>query len=250
MIRSNTLKQSLDTGRCVFGCISLLSNPDVTEILALAGFDFIFIDQEHGTGGLEGISSQLRAAYSGGASALVRIPSLDPHYIRRLLDAGLWNIYCPMIENSAEAERFVEACFYPPAGDRGAGGGTRASLLGYGPDNPESLREQLQLIVAVESAAGVTNIREIVKVPNIDAIFIGARDLSASLGCLGQFDDPGLLEMIAECEAIIRESGKYMGAPIYSGCTIADMKNKGYSLILAGTDTGLLVNATKNALSV
>lgn len=244
----NRLKEKLAGGQTALGCIHLIPSPDVTELLALSGFDYIFIDHEHGVGGLSDLQNQLRAAAAGGAAALVRMPSLDPHYVRRLLDAGLENIYCPMIETADEAVALVRACHYPPDGDRGAGGGTRAALLGRGPDNADVIADRLMVIVAIETVRGAQNVAEIAAVPGIDAIFIGARDLSASLGRLGRFDDPELLESIARCEAAIRESGKYLGAPVYPGLSIEEMQKKGYDMLLTGTDSGFLTAAARSSM--
>lgn len=245
---TNALKRKLRSGRPAFGCIALLPSPDTTEILALAGFDYIFIDHEHGAGGLGNVADQLRAAAAGGATGLVRIPHLDPHYIRRLLDQGLQNVYCPVIESAEQAQALVRACRYPPRGTRGAGGGTRAALHGVGPDNPGGADDELMVIVAVETVQGVADLPRIAQVEGIDAIFIGARDLSGSLGRMGQFQDPELLRMIADSEAIIRASGKLLGAPVYPGSSIEEMIAKGYAMILTGTDTGFLSNAARASL--
>src|SRR5690606_16147323 len=223
MASTNQLKEKLARGTTVLGCIQLLPSADVTELLALAGLDYIFIDHEHGINGLGGLPDLLRAAKAGGAEALVRMPSLDPHYVRRLLDAGLETIYCPMIEAADDAAAFVRVCRYPPHGERGAGGGTRASFLGLGPDHADRLDDRLMIIVAIETVRGVQNLTQIAAVPGIDAIFIGARDLSASMGKLGRFDDPDLIATIAQCEAIIKASGKYLGAPVYPGLSVAEM---------------------------
>lgn len=249
MTRVNRLKGKLASGQTVLGCIQLLPSPDVTELLALAGLDYVFIDHEHGVNGLGELPNQLRAAATGGADALVRMPSLDPHYARRLLDAGLENIYCPMIETAAEASAVVSACRYPPAGQRGAGGGTRATYFGLGPDHAETLVDRVMIIVAIETMRGVENLAEIAAVPGIDAIFIGARDLSASMGKLGRFDDPELLATIARCEAIIRASGKYLGAPVYPGLSVPQMIEKGYAMLLTGTDSGFLTAAAKASIA-
>ncbi|WP_070152007.1 HpcH/HpaI aldolase family protein [Sphingobium phenoxybenzoativorans] len=248
MADENKLRQMLASGRTALGCIHLLPSADVTELLALSGFDYIFIDHEHGPAGLGELSDQLRAAKAGGAAALVRMPSLDPHHARRLLDSGVEVIYCPMIESADQAEAFVKACRYPPDGERGAGGGTRAAHLGLGPDQGDRIADRVMLIIAIETLQAVRNLREIAAVPGIDAIFIGARDLSASMGRLGQFQDAELLGAVAECEAIIKASGKYMGAPVYPGLTIAQMVGKGYAMLLTGIDTLFLTSAARASL--
>jgi len=246
--RLNRLKQALRAGAPAYGCISVMPSADVAEVLAAAGFDFVFIDQEHGPGSLTDAIAQLRAVECAGATGVVRVPNRDPDYLRRVLDAGAQCVYAPMVETAEAAEAFVAACHYPPHGLRGAGGGTRASLYGWGPEGGGP-GDDLLILVAVETRTGVENIERIAATPGIDGVFIGPRDLSASIGRLGQFDDPELIALIGRCGVAVLGAGKLLGAPLLQGLDLPAMIARGYRMVLVGSDTGLLLGAGRAALA-
>lgn len=248
MLGAKVLKQRLRTDFAV-GCIVSIPSADVTEVLAYAGFDFLFIDHEHGHGGLGDAVSQLRAMKETGTASLIRVPSSDATYIQRVLDAGVDCLYCPKVESAAEARRVVEACFFPPRGTRGAASGTRVSLYGKDARYYDRLSDDLLVVVAIESVAAVSQVEEIAAVPGIDVIFIGPRDISASLGKLNQFQDPQVIATVDECAARVLRSGKILGSTIYPGRAIPEMVQRGYRMLLAGSDVGFLQSGAATVLA-
>ena len=103
MYRKNALKSRLKQGENVLGCWSFLGSPHVTELLGLAGFDYILIDQEHGLGDPSSISLQMQALSATETSGIVRVPWNDPIYLKRVLDAGVDGVMIPSIDTAAEA---------------------------------------------------------------------------------------------------------------------------------------------------
>lgn len=239
------LKARLKAGENVLGCILATRSSDVAEILAYAGFDFLFIDHEHGFGSLGDAVDQMRAMKGTGTAALVRVPCNDTLYIRRVLDAGADAILCPMVESAGEAASVVQACLFPPLGRRGAASRTRASLYGGDPDFADRLTEDLLIAVAIETETAVEHLEEIAAVPGVDALFIGPRDLSSSIGKLNRFDDPAVLTLVQRAREKILASGKYLGSAVYPGQSIAEMFVHGHHLIVAGADTAFLAEGAK-----
>jgi 4-hydroxy-2-oxoheptanedioate aldolase len=244
----NLLKRKLLNGEHVLGCFLLTGSSDNAEVLAHAGFDFLLIDHEHGSGSRIEAVAQMRAMKGTSATSMLRIPSLDPGYIKRVLDAGVQCILCPMIESASTAKAVVEACWFPPHGTRGAGGGTRASAYGYDADSVNRVQDELLIAVQIESVTGVEQIEEIAAVAGIDLLLLGPRDLSASIGKLGRFEDPEVHAIVAKAEAAILGSGKRLGSVIYPGQTPAEMFERGYDLLIAGSDIGFLVEGARRAI--
>jgi 4-hydroxy-2-oxoheptanedioate aldolase len=244
---NNSLKRKLLDGKRVVGCFLLTSSSDNAEILAQAGFDFLLIDHEHGSGGRGDAIDQMRAMKGTPTTSMLRIPSFDPAYIKRVLDAGVQCLLCPMVESASAAKAVVEACLFPPRGTRGAGGATRASAYGYEGDSANRVQDELLIAVQIESALGVEHIEEIAAVSGVDLLVIGPRDLSASIGKLGRFDDPEVLTIVARAEAAILRSGKRLGSVVYPGSTPAQMFERGYDLLIAGSDVGFLVEGARRA---
>lgn len=238
----------MKSGRPCLGAWILTTSADVTEILAYAGLDFVLIDHEHGQGTIEGAIAQLRALKGTDCAGLLRIPSNDPIYIKRALDAGVDGVMVPNIATRAEAEKAIAACRYPPAGVRGAFAGMRAMKYGFDTGYHAEIGERLVVALQIESDAAIAQIPEIAQVRGIDILFIGPRDLSASLGRLNKFDDPVVKEAIGRAEQAILATGKILGSTAMSGAAAKAMAQRGYRFLIAGSDAALLGQAAAAAV--
>ena len=138
------LKARLQEGEKLIGSFVMTPSADVAEILCLAGFDYLLIDQEHGSGGITDLVGQLRATEACDVPNMVRVPFNDPAYIKRVLDAGAQNILCPNVESAEDAKKFVDACLYPPRGLRGGSGmrSTNQSICSFVSFNMVHLTQQ------------------------------------------------------------------------------------------------------------
>ena len=139
MYRENRLKKMLNEGEKALGCWTSMDNPITTEILAIAGFDFLLIDQEHGYGDAKGLSIQLQAMSATNTTSLLRVPNADEAYVKKALDAGTESLMFPTVNTAQEARDIVEMCRYAPHGKRGmAPGMIRAT--NYGMDAPNYVK--------------------------------------------------------------------------------------------------------------
>lgn len=231
----------------VYGTIVSLPSPEVAEVMALAGFDWLFIDLEHGAMSYLECQRMIQAI-GDRAESLVRVPELTESAVKKVLDTGAGGIIVPKVNSRAEAERAVAYSKYPSDGQRGVGA-TRAH--GYGihfQDYVARANEDLMVVLQIEHIAGVEQIESIVDVPGVDVIFIGPYDLSASMGLMGQLDHPKVLDAIARVEAVCREKEMHMGYFGMSPESVKPYMEKGYKLITCGTDTGFLVGGAADAL--
>lgn len=238
----NELKRRLSAG-VVVGAIQVLPCAGVTEVLAAAGLDMLMLDLEHGQAGMTELLHQLRALQGTGVPALVRVPGRDMVLANRLQDAGVDSLLFPAVESAEEARNLLRACRYPPAGTRGAGGGLRATRYDRDLDYYASANERTLVAVQIETARGVEAARDICQVEGIDLVVIGPRDLSASIGKLGRFEDPEVRSLVEQAERAVRDAGVAMGSTIYPGRTAAETIARGHRLLLAGSDVGLLGRA-------
>lgn len=236
----NPLKQKMNAGKACLGAWLLTTSADVAEIMGYAGLDFLLIDHEHGQGSIDDAIGQLRALKGGECAGILRVPGHDPIYLKRALDAGVAGIMVPNVNTAEEARDVVAACRYPPLGYRGAFGGMRAMRYGFNPGYYATAFDELLVIVQVENTAAIDAIAEIAAVDGIDMIFIGPRDLSATLGKLNQFDDPRVRAEIDRAEKAILKSGKLLGSTATSGKVAKGMADRGYRFIIPGSDVTLL----------
>lgn len=242
------LKKRLQSGDQLLGTLLSLPSPEIAEMMSQVGFDWLFIDLEHGPHGFMELQRMLQAMRSD-CGALVRVPEVSESNIKKVLDIGAEGIIVPKVNSAEEAERIVSYAKYPPQGVRGVGA---ARAQGYGlrfQEYIEKANEATMVVIQIEHFEGVNQIHNILNVPGIDVVFIGPYDLSASLGLAGQVDHPQVIEAIEKVEQACQEASMPMG---YFGTTPESVRphqqKKGYQLITCGTDSGGLIAQAQGIL--
>ena len=214
-MRDNGLRKKFNSGEKALGLWSALGSEVTLEMAATFNFDWVLIDCEHGVAGYEQLPGLLRALGSSRATSLVRVPTKDdPWIFKRVLDAGVEGVLVPQIYTADDVRAVVNACRYPPQGERGIAAG-RAHQ--YGTDFMDTLQrsnEEVLVLVQIETREAVDNVDEILAVPGLDGILIGPADLSAALGHTLDFKNP---EVIAAFEKI-RMAGDVAGKPVGFFC--------------------------------
>ena len=203
------LKQRLAAGDASIG--SWLTAPGATMAAAMAscGFDWLAIDMEHGTTGVDQAQDAFMAMERYGSIPLVRLPSADPFLARRLLDAGAGGLIVPVVEDAEHFKEFANHCLYPPNGRRGVG---LSRCNRWGDRFEEYLTDFQPLLVAqIETTRGVKAAKNIAALPMVDALFLGPYDLSADLGCGGDFTTSAYQESLDRFLSQCQESGKAAG---------------------------------------
>lgn len=181
----NKFKAALAAKQVQIGCWSALSNPISTEVLGLAGFDWLVLDGEHAPNDISTFIPQLMALKGSASAPVVRVPTNEPVIIKRLLDIGFYNFLIPFVETKEEAEQAVASTRYPPEGIRGVSVSHRANMFGTVADYFAQSNKNITILVQIESQQGVDNVDAIAATEGVDGIFVGPSDLAAALGHLG-----------------------------------------------------------------
>ena len=224
----------------VVGTFSAIPHPVAIEVTAAAGLDFLCIDWEHSQIGRERIEDLVRAADVHKVPAMVRVPGHTPEWIASVLDAGAAGVLVPRVSTAAQAKAAVMATRYPPVGERGVGPG-RASAYGYRiPDYLKAANESLVLAIQVETAEGLANIDEIVKVEGVDVIFIGPGDLSVSINAMGPAGADKLNAAIEKITSTARAAGKAVGIFRPSADDVGKWSAAGITFFMLASDTMFL----------
>jgi 4-hydroxy-2-oxoheptanedioate aldolase len=206
----NKLKKKLKAGLVQYGVFVTSPCPEVVEVLALAGMDFVILDQEHTALGIETTVNMMRSAEIYGITPIVRIQDHNPKTIGRYLDVGAQGIQVSMVNSAEESEGIVRAMKYHPEGMRGMSGG-RGTRWGCIENYRNVNNRESMTVVMCESAEGVENIEKIVRVPGIDCVFIGAYDLSQSLGVPGEVTHPRVEDAISRVLGACKNAGVIPG---------------------------------------
>ncbi len=241
-------KQQLHKGELLLSTLASIAAPQVAEILSQAGFDWLFIDGEH-TSLSDGQIQQLIQA-AAPLPCLVRVHSLDEIAIKKALDSGASGIIVPQINSAEQAAQAVAFAKYPPQGQRGVGI-TRAQGYGFSfNDTIEQANDEVIVVVQAEHAQAVEDIKAIATTPGVDGVFIGPYDLSASLGKMGQLDDPAVVKAIEHITQTCLAVGVKLGVFTTSAEAAIPYIERGFTLITAGTDTLLLGQGGRDIVGV
>ncbi len=247
----NTLKKKLGDGKLVKGFFLTMSDSIVSEIAGLAGYDYVWIDAEHGPLDRQEILHHIIAAQGSGCCAFVRVPIAEPSILKAILDMGADGIIFPFVNNKAIAERGVAACSYPKDGGVRGQGPIRAIQYGLS-DEMEYIENSFQnvfKIMQIETIEGYENLDEIMSVKGIDSLFIGAADLSRSIEGYRGEKNYVLSEVYDDICRRTKEKGIHLGVAIGPSKEDAErVIQKGVEWVVFGQDARALATALKDNL--
>lgn len=247
----NRLKQKLGNEAPIYGLWNAIPDTYVAEICAGAGYDWIVIDAEHAPFDERTILTQVQtmAAYPN-TQVLVRPPSANPVFLKKMLDFGVQSFVIPMIETKEQAEEMVQAVLYPPEGTRGvAPAMARASRWGTVKDYAHEANDEICLILQIESRQGIENLEEICQVHGVDGLFIGPADLAASYGYIGDTDHPEIEQIIQDALSTIRKSNKTAGILALKEQEVQSYMEQGANFIGIGVDLMMFATQVRGTIA-
>ncbi len=215
-MRTNQMKARLEAGKPALGCSIMIPSPQMVEMAAHAGFDWVLIDMEHGTIGLETCELMIMAAEARGITPIVRPRSNASAEITSVMDRGAAGVQVPHINTADDARRARAAVKFGPGDNRGLAAGTRPDSYGLGKAMPDFVRAanaESLVCVQLEHATAIENVDALLAVDDIDVYFIGPSDLSQSMGHPGNPKAPPVREAIERTLARIVAAGKTPGMP-------------------------------------
>lgn len=241
-------RDRLHAGEVLTGIVVTLTSPQASEVLALAGYDWLWIDMEHGPLDLATAQSLIMGA-GADCTPVVRVPANDPVWLKRVLELGPAGVIVPHVDSVAEAEAAVRACHYPPRGDRSVGIG-RAQDYGLGlADYLATAHERVCVMPQIEHVDAVEDIDAILAVEGVDCAVVGPFDLSMSMGHPGEFDHPEVVSAIRCVAQACGRAGKPAG--LFAGTIdfARKWRDEGFSVFALGADVALLAGAAAAQLA-
>jgi 2-keto-3-deoxy-L-rhamnonate aldolase RhmA len=178
----NMLKEKLKAGKATVGGWVGIGHPDVAEMFCNVGFDWIVIDMEHGPLGIDTVEKMMCATNGTETVPLIRIAWNDPVLAKQALDTGAYGLVIPWVNTRQEAVNAVRACKYAPEGIRGVSPRRASKYYSEVMDYLKTANDEIMVVVQIETAEAVKNIKDIISVSGVDATFIGPMDLSVSMG--------------------------------------------------------------------
>ena len=233
----------MDAGEPCLGVAVTYGDLSITEAVA-SECDFVWLDLEHSPTNMESLVGHMIACRAAGVPSLVRVPSGEIGWIKRVLDSGAEGIILPQARSYEEIQRFVDACYYPPKGNRGFGPRRPSDYGRLGGDSYlEQANREIFVCAQVECKAIVEDLDQIVQIEGLDSLCLGPMDLSGSVNKLGQTSDPEVVDLIETTIKKGRDAGLYIGMGMGASVDFA-LKSIGQGVQWAqcGTDMELIVN--------
>jgi 2-keto-3-deoxy-L-rhamnonate aldolase RhmA len=239
--------QRIRNGELTLGLgVNQLRGAAVPMLAKAAGFDFLFIDAEHGAISTPEIAQIAIASLGLGVAPIVRICAGALDEGTRALDNGALGLVVPHIDTPEAARRLVEAFRFAPMGHRSTGGSNPA--FGYRPppaaEAQRVLNAELLIVPMIETPQAVENAEAIAAIPGIDVLLIGTNDLVLEMGLPGEIGHDRVREAYEKVGAACRRHNKVLGmGGVYDEELARRYIGMGARFVLGANDHALLLNA-------
>jgi 4-hydroxy-2-oxoheptanedioate aldolase len=248
-MRPNKLRQIWAEGGAAINGWLAIPNGFSAETMAHQGCDTLTVDMQHGVIDYQRAIEMFTAISTTETVPVARVQWLDPGHLMKALDGGAYGIICPMISTAEDAEKLVSWTRYPPEGSRSFG--PIRGLLYGGADYPDKANATVVVFAMIETQAGLDNLEDILRVPGLDAVYIGPSDLSLALGCRPTFDDVDkpVAEAIEFIVAKAKEHGKVAGCHNGSAEYALRRIEMGFQFVTVTSDARLLASGSQAMIS-
>ena len=240
MMIENKVKKILKSGGTVIGCqVAEVRSPNIALLYGTAGFDFIFIDMEHGGFDLETVGDFITASKAADIVPVVRVPALEEHFLSRPLDLGACGLMVPHVYSREQAKRVIQYTKFKPMGNRGLAplrAHTNFSKVNV-TEFVKEANENTMIVIMVEDDEAIQHIDQLISVEGVDVIFMGTTDLSQNLDIPGQVRHPEILKRIDRVIQACEARGVAFGMPISN----PEWYQKGIRFLFAASDVDLIV---------
>lgn len=208
----------------------------ISEILASCDFDGVVLDAEHSNFSNESLFSCIQTIKLKDKKCGVRFTSPDDRLVRSCLDAGIDYAIFSTVESLKYCEKITKMCNYPRWGGSRGQGLVRENMWG----KFELDKKKVKTVAMIETKKGIDILPKIEKEYNIDLFLIGMYDLSASLGCIGDFKNKIFTQYLEKFKKCIpkEKSGIHL---VRNYDNMSEIE-KEYSFFALGMDTTVLLD--------
>ncbi len=251
-MRKNLVKQALAEGKLQLGTgFGQFRTPEVARIFAAAGFQWAFIDTEHGGFDLETVQDICRVSTIVGLCPIVRVADLQYPLVARALDCGAQGVIFPRVESPELLAQAVSWARFPPLGIRGYG--LTGTQIDYEPLNFNQIIEHINantlVVMQIETQRALDAREELLSVPGIDAVMIGPADLSISLGVPGDFQHPKMIDAMEKVRDTCIRRNIAPGTQTRSAALAKFWKERGMRFLGCSNETSMLFDRASELVS-
>ena len=242
----NRLWEKLKAGEKIYGFSVNFPSPPMIECLA-PGWDYVWLDGQHGLMGYQELLSLSIAARAAQVSTIIRAPGHDFSVLGPLMDLCPQGLMAPMVNNGEEAKEIASCLQFPPKGRRSFWNTRMIQLAG-----DAYYKEKTTLVIAqIETAEGVRNVDGIIGTEGIDVLMYGPADLGLSYGLKpgsSRKEYPCMAHAAREVVRAARSAGKYSMFIAGDVREARELEEMGADIIVCGSDYGFLKEGAKEIL--
>ena len=225
---------------------------DIGKIMKTCGYDWLFIDMEHNSMGVDVATQISVAAQDAGITPIVRVPDFAHHHATRVLDCGAQGIVFPHVDDKETATKLVSYCLYPPKGHRSMTGVLpqldfkKHSVL----EVSETINNEVIIVIMLETPKAIENVDEIASVKGIDVLLVGTNDLCMEMGIPGQFNHPKVKSSYKKVIEACNNNNIVPGmGGVYDSSLMHEYIDLGMKFILCGSDLSFLMQAATDRVN-
>lgn len=210
-----------------------IPSTEVTKIYCNTNFDGIVLDTEHGVFNNETLFTLIQLINSSGKKSFVRVTEPNKTFCRMLLDSGVSGLIFSTLD-TLQIPQIREWCLFPPFGKRGQG------LVSENDWGNKPLQENNVILIAqIENQKSIDDLNFIKGSDLFDYFLLGPYDLTADLGCVGDWNNKNYILNITKFNEIIPKIKQ--GVHIVSNIKEEyETKFKDYGLVAIGMDTTII----------
>lgn len=240
-----SLKNILHSGKKVIGTWCEIPSPEVINVLAKAGMDFVIIDMEHGVMDFNLAAKMVLAAEVENCTPLIRVPVNNESEILRALETGAAGIIIPHIESKEDGLKAINYTKYAPIGNRSLNPYTRAGSYHSYRGFTREQNEKTLIGLIIEGKDGIRNFEKIIDNDNIDIIYIGTYDISSMLGIPGDTKNPLVLNTLKKLVKVIIKKNKVAGCLFHDKEELKIFQEIGIQFLCYKVDTAILFDEVR-----
>ena len=239
------LKQRLDAGGVLIGgMLTEYARPSLVKLYVQSGFDFLYIEYEHGFFDPTTLADTVLCARDNGLPVVAKTPQLERGEVAKLLECGIVGIQLPRTETRRDVETLLDYIKFPPRGTRAIAPGYGSSGYVQPPDWKAWMAEQDEettLVVHIETRLGYENAEEIISTPGVDMVYVGPGDFSIEMGHPGDYDHPDVAGPMQEILDLCRQHNVPFGTTASSTAAARDWVERGARFFEAIDELTLIV---------
>ena len=236
-MRASQVLRKLRAGQNA-SCIKInITNPQVTEMAAMAGFDCVWVDQEHIGQDWSVLNSQILSAKAHDTDIIVRVPRGSYSDLVKPLEMDATGIMVPHVMNLQDAKDVIRKTRFHPLGLRAIDGGNADggyTNINFNDYLVQANRERF-IALQIEDPEPLKELDAIAALDGFDMLFFGPGDFSQGIGAPGEWNHPELLAARKKVAEIARKHGKF-AATTGSIDKLDEFLDMGYSFVSVGAD--------------